>query len=313
LSYRHGRSILKLSLQQKEAGDNSVNTFLEGLSVIAEHEPPIDDSSTSNDEEEKDDALNQIERATDNNNPTTPTPIAPTTPSPSRRPATTSRNSSSTTKKRLAQCRKGARIKVTRNNLMHCLLLDAQKEALAGFGNHRNFYGTVLSGSGRQGYMILFDDLPAGNQQVTIRRRNIMTVVQGNEEEHEYDHRSAVPNACAEINRGRKEDPMKASAKLFCGMEKDIIATATTYHMQYGNAEGEVIDWKIVPDDEHLDWAMPDIPTNVEFLREIPLDVDSDLCDVFFEEFFPSVKGHAKLIDEFHSNSKSPYFLYSLS
>jgi hypothetical protein len=216
--------------EEKEADDDSINTFLEGLSVIAEHEPPIDDSSTSNDEEEKDDALNQIERATDNNNPTTPTPIAPTTPSPSRRPATTSRNSSSTTKKRLAQCRKGARIKVTRNNLMHCLLLDAQKEALAGFGNHRNFYGTVLSGSGRQGYMILFDDLPAGNQQVTIRRRNIMTVVQGNEEEHEYDHRSAVPNACAEINRGRKEDPMKASAKLFCGMEKDIIATATTYH-----------------------------------------------------------------------------------
>jgi hypothetical protein len=81
--------------------------------------------------------------------------------------------------------------------------------ALNGYGNHQKFFGTVQLGSGKQGYNILFDDLPAGNQEVRIRRHNIMTVVQEEEEEQEHDHRSAVPDACAQINRGRKEDPMK--------------------------------------------------------------------------------------------------------
>jgi hypothetical protein len=92
-------------------------------------------------------------------------------------------------------------------------------------------------------------------------------------------------------------------------MEKDIIATATTYHMQYGHAEGEVIDWKILSNDENLDWAMPNIPNNVEFQQDIELDDDNGLCDIFFEEVFPCIKGHGKLMDEFHSNTKSPYFL----
>jgi hypothetical protein len=192
---------------------------------------------------------------------------------------------------------------------MHCLLIDAQKEALSGYGNHRNFYGTVETGSGKQGYMVLFDDLPAGNQQVTIRRRNIMTVLQENEEEAEYDHRSAVPEECAQIDRARKEDPMKASARLFCGMDRDTIATATKYQMQHGNGEGDVIEWNIVPDDEHVNWPTPNIPNNVEYLRSVQLDDDSDLSDIFFAEFFPCVTGHAMLIDEFHSSPKSPYFL----
>jgi hypothetical protein len=59
--------------------------------------------------------------------------------------------------------------------------------------------------------------------------------------------------------------------------------------MQYGHAEGEVVDWKIILDDKHLDWETPDIPNNVEFLHDIGLDVDSNLCDISFEEFFPFV------------------------
>jgi hypothetical protein len=71
-------------------------------------------------------------------------------------------------------------MKVTQNNLLHCILVNAQKEVLNGFGNHQNFYGAVQSGSVKQGYTILCDDLPADNQQVSIHCRNIMMVVQGN-------------------------------------------------------------------------------------------------------------------------------------
>jgi hypothetical protein len=42
-----------------------------------------------------------------------------------------------------AQCRKGVRVKVTRNALYHVLEDDAQKESTKKYGNHRNFFGTI--------------------------------------------------------------------------------------------------------------------------------------------------------------------------
>jgi hypothetical protein len=43
-----------------------------------------------------------------------------------------------------AQCRKGARIKVSRSNLLHVLEHDEQGETLKGYGNSRNFFGTKI-------------------------------------------------------------------------------------------------------------------------------------------------------------------------
>jgi hypothetical protein len=92
-----------------------------------------------------------------------------------------------------AQCCKGARVKVTRSNLSHVLKHDEQRETLKGYGNSRNYYGRILSGSGKQGYNICFDDLPAGFQDVTIKRRILITVVEDGEEEKEHDHVKAPP------------------------------------------------------------------------------------------------------------------------
>jgi hypothetical protein len=100
--------------------------------------------------------------------------------------ATTSRSKK---KKVAAQCCKGAPVKVTRSNLFHVVLKhDEQRETLKGYGNSRNYYGRILSGSGKQGYNIRFDDLPAGFQDVTIKRRILITVVEDGEEEKEHDH-----------------------------------------------------------------------------------------------------------------------------
>ena len=46
----------------------------------------------------------------------------------------------------------------------------------------------IVSGNGKQGYQIQFDDLSAGNQMAYVRRRNIITVVEIGEKEVEYDH-----------------------------------------------------------------------------------------------------------------------------
>jgi hypothetical protein len=117
-------------------------------------------------------------------------PILVTPPSNSggstkRGVATTARATASLSKKKkvAAQCRKGARVKVTRCNLFHVLEHDEQRETLKGYGNSRNYYGRILSGSGKQGYNICFDDLPAAFQDVTIKRRILKTVVEDGEEE----------------------------------------------------------------------------------------------------------------------------------
>jgi hypothetical protein len=110
-------------------------------------------------------------------------PILATPPSNSggsrkRGVAITARATTSSSKKKkvAAQCRKGARVKVTRSNLFHVLEHDEQRETLKGYGNSRNYYGRILSGSGKQGYNIHFDNLPAGFQDVTIKRRILITV-----------------------------------------------------------------------------------------------------------------------------------------
>ena len=55
------------------------------------------------------------------------------------------------------------------------------------FGNSRNFHGDIVSGNGTSGYQIRFDDLPSGLQNVYVKRRNIITVVDRGDEEKEYE------------------------------------------------------------------------------------------------------------------------------
>jgi hypothetical protein len=124
------------SRSETPALNQELTGLQEGLPPTgAEPVIPIDNDSSSNGEEFKDAQENETmgnNTAAPTSAPTAPTePTAPTPPTApaTRRPATTSRGSSSVKKKKklAQQCRKGSRIKVTRNNLMHCLLVEAQK------------------------------------------------------------------------------------------------------------------------------------------------------------------------------------------
>ena len=54
---------------------------------------------------------------------------------------------------------------------------------MAGYGNNRNFYGTIIAGRGKQEYTIRFeDDLPANNRNIQCLRKNIKVVSIGEEE-----------------------------------------------------------------------------------------------------------------------------------
>ena len=62
-------------------------------------------------------------------------------------------NANKKRKKQLAykRCGKGARVKVTRQILYHVLDSDLQRDSLKGFGNNRNFHGTIVGGTSKQG------------------------------------------------------------------------------------------------------------------------------------------------------------------
>ena len=67
--------------------------------------------------------------------------------------------------------------------MFHILKSEKQKDDIQKYGNSRNFHGEIISGNGKQGYNIKFDDLPADDQVVYVRRRNIIVVVEEGEEE----------------------------------------------------------------------------------------------------------------------------------
>ena len=217
------------------------------------------------------------------------------------RPTTARNPSSYTKKKKRANCKKGARIKIRRDNLFHILKSDKQKEDIQKYGNSRNFHGEIISGSGKQGYNIRFDDLPADDQIVYVRRRNIITVIEEGEEEVECDHENDDLN---DEDSSPKNTEQMDSIKKFCNMSDEEIRRAKIFTLKDG---GNEIVWDILADDEYLMWN--EINSDLDIWNNgIELNDDTNLNDIFFDDFFPCVKGHAKLIDEYHSSRNSPYY-----
>jgi hypothetical protein len=105
-----------------------------------------------------------------------------------------------------------------------------------------------------------------------------------------------------------RKDPLEASAAYLSGLDKESLREAATYDMRYGKEEGDIIVGKILQDSDSIDLGMPDMDGDNQFKKNIDLNEDTDLGDVFFTEFFPSIIGHAKIIDEYHADQRSPYY-----
>jgi hypothetical protein len=150
---------------------------------------------------------------------------------------TTAGASTSLTKKKkvaATQCCKGACVKVTRRNLFHVLKHDEQRDTLKGYGNSRNFFGRILSGSGKQGYNIRFDNLPAGYQDFTIKRRILITIVKDGREEKEHDHGNQLAaEDLAEFGQkpAQKELSAKESINQFCSLETDTLSSTKNFYL----------------------------------------------------------------------------------
>ena len=258
------------------------------------HEEKTDDTCTNEEKtddtnEEKTDDTNEVQAAT-------------TASTPRQKRPTTARNVSTyTKKKKRANCKKGARIKIRRDNLFHILKSDKQKEDIQKYGNSRNFHGEIISGNGKQGYNIKFDDLPAEDQMVYVRRRNIIVVLEEGEEEVECDHVNVDLNEEVIVpNKDEHKDCITA----FCDMSDEEVMNAMTFTLKDSTT---TIVWDILPDGEYIEWD--EVKSNGEtWKKEIEINNDTIMNDIFFDDFFPCIKGHAKLIDDYHSSRNSPYY-----
>ena len=222
-------------------------------------------------------------------------------------PSTTARNKKKKRGLTTRRCQKGARVKVMRKDFYHVLTDDDQRKSLKGFGNNRNFHGTIVSGNGKNGYNIRFDELPAGKQDVLLMRRNVIKVLQEDEEEKEYDHRGDMEDL-DHIEPVVNKTKVATSDETFCSMEDKDVASAASYIYEDPRNPDVKVTWEIVKDGHDIEWAtVPE--ASVDWVEDIELPSHpSGLSELFFSHFLPSIKGHAAIIDRYHSDRRSPYY-----
>ena len=183
---------------------------------------------------------------------------------------------------------------------------------------NKNYYGTILSGNAKSHYCVQFDEFPHDLQEVKLVRRKIMKPVAPDEEEIEFDKvpQDASDPLANEAEEAASEEKKSANKSItdFCSLPTATLADCKVFDFQYGKEDDEFIKWNVMGDTEYIgeDEELLKVPDRAEFknpnLFEKSKDPDFDFNKVFFDDFFPSIKGHAKIIDDFHSNSLSPYF-----
>ena len=83
--------------------------------------------------------------------------------------------------------KKGCRVKVIRRNLFRALK-ELQQDGFESYRNSWNFYSNIISGNRKQGCNIKFDNSPLEDQIEHVKRRDIISTLNENEDEQEYDH-----------------------------------------------------------------------------------------------------------------------------
>ena len=99
--------------------------------------------------------------------------------------------------------------------------------------------GEIISGNGKQGYNIKFDDLPADDRVVYVRRRNIIVVVKEGEEEVECNHVNDDLNT--KTSTPKKDNVHQECITEFCAMEGEAILTAKTFSLKYNTKKSFAI------------------------------------------------------------------------
>ena len=229
-------------------------------------------------------------------------------------------------KKRQEKCVVGARVSIPCKLLKTHIDFDSDTfKCIEGLSNNLLLYGTVTGSKLQGSFTVEFDRLPS-NEAIVVLRTHI-TTVDKNAEEPEYGHVKTV-EATTTINGSnenewedasddemltesssrkttRKKNPWTESQDNFISLPDDIRANSKTFEHFYGTKPEEKIVWKILSDDEQITQDAMDMQID-EIYNPVKVDIpwspvlrDVDYNFIFFEHFFPSLEGKAKLIDEY--------------
>jgi hypothetical protein len=105
----------------------------------------------------------------------------------------------------------------------------------------------------------------------------LITVLEDGEEEKEHDHINQLAEELAEARPqpAPKEAPAEESRNRLCALETDMLCTTKEFDLKWGPDEDEVINWKILADDEHHINEDPlDIPNSVEYVSGAARDIE---------------------------------------
>ena len=177
----------------------------------------------------------------------------------------------------------------------------------------RNFSGTVVGKVGKN-WRIKFDDLPHDHEGVVLHR-DAFTTLEKDEDVPEYDRMTAEDQRIAEecATTDKKINHKKDSTDKFLAMTDEELKTVKYYEMKYGDKDSDVVSWQVLADDE----AIAEDAMNKEGDATPPMKVDIpwspdttkvDYNKIFFEHFFPSLKGKAKVIDKFLNHRECPMY-----
>jgi len=244
--------------------------------------------------------------------PTTPT-LTPPTPG-ALPPKTTSRKKQKRdgTETRIGL---GKRIKVTRGDIFHVLSPNQRQHIPQDIGNSYPLFGTVIGGGGnktaKKGWDIELDVLPADEKKVLNVSRNKLSVLAPGEDKNVEKHLTQSEKLheiiSEESEKKKKMSPMNKCQADFAALSKDVRAEAKVFEMTYGKNPSECLQWEILGDQEHhIDNAFVP-PTSSDVVNSC-FDFEADMEKNFFDHIFPSVTGHAAIIDKYLADPRATYY-----
>ena len=106
----------------------------------------------------------------------------------------------------------------------------------------------------------------------------------------------------------REKPPLAECMREFCDQLTQSLKESKVFNMQWGKNETDKIEWRILMDSEHMDIGNLVVPSSPS-IKELNVLYDCSMVENFLALVFPSIAGHAKLIDKFHSNPRSSMYV----
>jgi hypothetical protein len=233
------------------------------------------------------------------------------------------------------------RVCILRKKLKSAIKIpSAAWNAIEHMADDYRFYGTCIESSGRGVFKIQFDQLPCDHNEINIPRKDYTTLAKDNDEP-EYSHQAdqeeeeteeqgnfpansedesedddsnnvnnpTTKNTPPGQGQKKKVNHLKQWQEVFLKLPLPSCKSAKSFQHKYGPGETDFVVWTILDDDELIvEDAMDHPQKNCLPLKvNLPWNVHEEKIpfnDHFFQGFFPSLQGKAKLMDEFFSDPR---------